>query len=96
MSETSASSSRDGDDLYDLKTPIQITLQLHELIGLAVLYHRSPEDIDLLDEGYWWGESVDLAMLRIAEAISRTVGSKEGLLRAGALRAYFDQQGIGP
>lgn len=96
MSETSPSSSHDEDRLIDGRTSVTISLPLHELIGLAVLYERASDDLDLWDDGVWWGTSVDLALLRIAEAISEAVGSKEGLLRAGALRAALDQRGIAP
>lgn len=96
MSETSPSSQPDEADAFDPQTPVTISLRLHEAIGLAVLYERCPDDLDLWDDGVWWGQSVDLAMLRLAEAISEAVGSKEGLLRAGALRAHLDQMGVEP
>lgn len=90
------SSAKPDDALIDAEQVVPISLRLHELIAIAVLYERCPDNVDLWDDGVWWGQSVDLAMLRIAEAISRAVGSKEGLLRAGALRAHFDQQGLRP
>lgn len=95
MSETSPSSKPGADRNIDPQTPVTISLRLHEAIGLSVLYERCPPDVDLLDEhGLWWGESVDLAMLRLAEAIATVTGNKEGLLAAGAVRAWFDQHGI--
>lgn len=91
MSEITPSSDHVEDERFDPNTPVPISLRLHEAIALAVLYERAPEDLDLWDDGVWWGQSVDLAMLRLAEATSRAVGSKEGLLRAGAMRAKLDQ-----
>lgn len=92
MSETSPSCDPDGAKGFDPNTIVPVSLRLHEAIGLAVLYERAPDDLDLTDDhGVWFGGSVDLAMLRIAEAVSKVAGDKNGLLRAGALRAALDQ-----
>jgi hypothetical protein len=82
-----------SEEIHDPRTPIPITFQLHEVIALALLYQRAPDDLDLTDEGVWYGQSVDLALLRIGEALAKWSGNKEMLLWGGALRARIDQEG---
>jgi hypothetical protein len=79
------------DNTYDPASPLPLTFELHEALALAVLYEAAPASIDLMVDDVWWGESVDLAMLRIGEALAKFTGHKEMLLRGGAIRAHLDQ-----
>lgn len=76
---------------YDPNLRISVEFPLHELLSLAVLYDESPDDLELVHDGVWYGESVDLALLRIAAHLARVLGDKELLLRSGAIKAQFDQ-----
>lgn len=79
--------------------PVTITFPLHELIGLGLLYDRSPEDTvqNLYDDnGVYYGVSVSYASLRIAESIYRAVEAGDDVIeRITVLRATLDQASAG-
>lgn len=81
-----------SDEFLDPRAPITVTFHLHEALGIALLYQQAPDDIDLTDEGNDYGPSVDLALLRIGEALAKFTNNKEMLLRGGAIRAAIDQE----
>ena len=72
--------------------PVSVEFRLHEAMALGVLYQRAAPTTDLEDGGYWWGDSVDLAVLRLMENVAKVLGNKEMLLEAGAARAWLDQK----
>lgn len=79
-------------DGYDPKTRVPITFELHEALAVAVLYDEAPDDLELVHDEVWYGESLDSALLKIAASLARVLGDKELLLRSGAIRAMFDQE----
>ena len=79
-------------ELFDPKTRVELALELHEALAIAVLYDEAPDDLEMENDGIWYGESLDSALLKIAGALARILGDKELLLRSGAIRAQFDQE----
>lgn len=79
--------------LLDPKTPVPVVLELHEALALAMLYENAPDDVNLMDGDVWYGESLDLAMLRIGEGLAHlSSDEKELRLIAGAIRAAMEQE----
>ena len=76
---------------WDPRTRVEIVLELHEVIGLSLLYEAAPIEIELEHDGAYYGPSADTAALKLATALARLSGDKELLLKAGALRARLDQ-----
>ena len=76
---------------WDPRAVLEIRLELHEVIGLSLLYEQSSADLELEHEGIYYGESADSGALKLATALARLSGDKELLLKAGAIRAKWDQ-----